>query len=46
MGIADSPSEEKPMPKSKKRSHACAKESCDDFIGCTIDAGVQCAFGI
>jgi len=24
----------------------CAAESCDDFGGCTIGAGLQCTFGI
>jgi hypothetical protein len=24
----------------------CAEESCDDFTGCTIGAGLECAFGI
>lgn len=25
---------------------ACAEESCDDFAGCTIGAGLECAFGL
>jgi hypothetical protein len=25
---------------------SCAVESCDDFGGCTIGAGLQCTFGI
>ena len=25
---------------------SCAADSCDDFAGCTIGAGLQCAFGI
>jgi hypothetical protein len=24
----------------------CAKESCDEFVGCTIEAGAQCYFGL
>jgi hypothetical protein len=24
----------------------CANESCDDFLGCTINVGAQCIFGI
>lgn len=24
----------------------CAKEACDDFTACTIDAGAQCYFGL
>lgn len=24
----------------------CAQETCDDFTGCTIEAGAQCYFGI
>jgi hypothetical protein len=24
----------------------CAEESCDDFTGCSIDAGAQCFFGL
>lgn len=24
----------------------CANESCDDFVGCTINAGAQCYFGL
>ena len=24
----------------------CAKESCDDFIGCTVNVGAKCIFGI
>jgi hypothetical protein len=24
----------------------CARESCDDFLGCTINVGAQCIFGI
>jgi len=24
----------------------CAAESCDDIVGCTIDAGAQCYFGL
>lgn len=28
------------------RLDECAAESCDDFAGCTIDAGAQCYFGI
>lgn len=24
----------------------CAERSCDDFTGCTIRAGLQCAFGL
>jgi hypothetical protein len=24
----------------------CAAESCDDFLGCSIGAGLQCTFGI
>lgn len=24
----------------------CADESCDDFIGCTINVGAQCIFGL
>jgi len=25
---------------------ACGEESCDDFLGCSIGAGIQCTFGI
>lgn len=25
---------------------ACAEDSCDDFLGCTIGAGLECTFGI
>jgi hypothetical protein len=25
---------------------SCSEESCDDFLGCTIGAGLQCTFGI
>lgn len=25
---------------------ACAEDSCDEFGGCTIGAGLQCTFGI
>ena len=25
---------------------ACSDESCDEFGGCTIGAGLQCSFGI
>jgi hypothetical protein len=25
---------------------ACAEDSCDDFAGCTIGAGLECAFGL
>lgn len=25
---------------------ACAGDSCDDFAGCTIGAGLQCSFGL
>ncbi|MBA3548510.1 MAG: hypothetical protein H0T76_18665 [Nannocystis sp.] len=25
---------------------ACSKETCDDFTGCTIGAGLQCVFGL
>lgn len=28
------------------RLDECAAESCDDFTGCTIDAGAQCYFGL
>ncbi|PRQ04574.1 hypothetical protein ENSA7_50650 [Enhygromyxa salina] len=24
----------------------CGSESCDDFIGCTINVGAQCIFGL
>jgi hypothetical protein len=24
----------------------CANESCDDFLGCTIDVGTTCYFGL
>jgi hypothetical protein len=24
----------------------CAKESCDDFLGCSIAVGLQCTFGV
>lgn len=24
----------------------CSNETCDDFVGCTISVGAQCAFGI
>lgn len=24
----------------------CATKSCDEFVGCTIGAGLQCTFGI
>lgn len=24
----------------------CAADACDDFTGCTIGAGLQCAFGL
>jgi hypothetical protein len=24
----------------------CANESCDDFIGCTVEVGAQCYFGL
>jgi hypothetical protein len=25
---------------------ACAQESCDDVLGCTIDASLECYFGV
>lgn len=25
---------------------ACAADSCDEFLGCTIGAGLQCSFGL
>lgn len=25
---------------------SCAADSCDDFLGCTIGAGIKCTFGI
>jgi hypothetical protein len=28
------------------RLNECAKETCDDFTSCTIDAGAQCYFGL
>ncbi len=24
----------------------CAENACNEFAGCTIDAGLQCAFGV
>ena len=24
----------------------CAEDSCDEFLGCTIGAGLQCTFGL
>jgi hypothetical protein len=29
-----------------KRLDDCANESCDDFIGCTINVGATCVFGL
>ncbi|PRQ08694.1 hypothetical protein [Enhygromyxa salina] len=28
------------------RLDECGKESCGDFVGCTVDVGAQCVFGI